>query len=71
MSIVIDGQGLNITVASYLDRLDFGFIVDRDLVPDVWELADLHIAEIGSTVRRHRRRMGPTTAAGRSATRPN
>ena len=47
VSIVTDGQGLNITVASYLDRLDFGFIVDRDLVPDVWELADLHIAEIG------------------------
>src|SRR6188472_3050158 len=46
VSIVTDGQGLNITVASYLDRLDFGFIVDRDLVPDVWELADLHIAEI-------------------------
>ena len=47
VSIVTDGQGLNITVASYLDRLDFGFIADRDLVPDVWELADMHIAEIG------------------------
>ena len=47
VSIVTDGQGLNITVASYLDRLDFGFIVDRDLVPDVWDLADMHIAEIG------------------------
>ena len=29
VSIVTDGQGLNITVASYLDRLDFGFIVDH------------------------------------------
>jgi diacylglycerol O-acyltransferase / wax synthase len=47
VSIVTDGQGLNITVVSYLDRLDFGFIVDRDLVPDVWDLADLHIEEIG------------------------
>ena len=46
VSIVTDGQGLNITVTSYLDRLDFGFIVDRELVPDVWDLADLHIAEI-------------------------
>jgi diacylglycerol O-acyltransferase / wax synthase len=46
VSIVTDGQGLNITVVSYLDRLDFGFIVDRDLVPDVWDLADMHIAEI-------------------------
>jgi WS/DGAT/MGAT family acyltransferase len=46
VSIVTDWQGLNITVQSYLDRLDFGFIVDRDLVPDVWDLADLHVAEI-------------------------
>jgi WS/DGAT/MGAT family acyltransferase len=46
VSIVTDGQGLNITVQSYLDRLDFGIIVDRELVPDVWDLADLHIAEI-------------------------
>jgi diacylglycerol O-acyltransferase len=47
VSIVTDGLGLNITVVSYLDRLDFGFIVDRELVPDVWDLADMHIAEIG------------------------
>ena len=46
VSIVTDGQGLNITVQSYMDRLDFGFIVDRDLVPDVWDLADMHIEEI-------------------------
>jgi diacylglycerol O-acyltransferase / wax synthase len=46
VSIVTDGQGLNITVVSYLDRLDFGFIADRELVPDVWDLADMHIAEI-------------------------
>jgi WS/DGAT/MGAT family acyltransferase len=46
VSIVTDGQGLNITVVSYLDRLDFGFIVDRELVPDVWDLADMHVEEI-------------------------
>jgi WS/DGAT/MGAT family acyltransferase len=46
VSIVTDGQGLNITVQSYMDKLDFGFIVDRDLVPDVWDLADMHIEEI-------------------------
>ena len=46
VSVVTDGQGLNITMHSYLDRLDFGFIVDRELVPDVWDLADLHIDEI-------------------------
>src|SRR5258708_28889240 len=31
----------------YLDRLDFGFIVDRELLPDVWDLADMHVDEIG------------------------
>lgn len=46
VSIVTDGQGLNITVQSYRDHLDFGFIVDRELVPDVWDLADMHVAEI-------------------------
>lgn len=46
VSIVTDGQGLNVTVVSYLDRLDFGFIADRELIPDVWDLADLHVAEI-------------------------
>lgn len=46
VSIVTDGQGLNITVQSYRDRLDFGFIADRELVPDLWDLADYHVAEI-------------------------
>ncbi len=35
VSVVMDGQGLNITVQSYLDRLDFGLICDAELVPDV------------------------------------
>src|SRR6476659_7001156 len=47
VSIVTVGHGFNITLASYLDRFDFGFIVDRELVPDVWDLADTYIAEIG------------------------
>lgn len=46
VSIVTDGQGLNITVASYLNQMDFGFISDRDLVPDLWDLADMCIAEV-------------------------
>lgn len=46
VSIVADGMGLNITVHSYLDRLEFGIVVAGELVPDVWHLADLHIAEI-------------------------
>ena len=46
VSIVTDGQGLNITVVSYLDRLDFGVIADRELIPDLWDLADDLINEI-------------------------
>jgi hypothetical protein len=38
--------GLNITVHSYVDRMDFGLIADRELVPDLWHLVDLHIEEI-------------------------
>ena len=40
VSMVTDELGLNITVQSYLDNLDFGFIVCRELVPDVWDMCD-------------------------------
>lgn len=46
ISIVTDGMGLNITVHSYLDRIDFGLIGCRALVPDLWDLLDMHIDEI-------------------------
>ena len=46
ISIVTDGMGLNITVHSYLDRLDFGLIACRELVPDLWALLDMHFDEI-------------------------
>ncbi len=46
VSIVTDGMGLNITVHSYLNNLDFGLVACRELVPDLWDLVDLHIAEI-------------------------
>jgi WS/DGAT/MGAT family acyltransferase len=47
VSTIADDMGLNITVHSYLDRLDFGLIADRELVPDLWDLVDLHIDEVG------------------------
>ena len=40
-------MGLNITVHSYEENLDIGLVSDRDLVPDLWDLADLHIDEVG------------------------
>jgi hypothetical protein len=40
MGPVMEGVGLNITVFSYRGSVDFGFMVDRELVPDVWNMAD-------------------------------
>ena len=40
VSVVIDGVGLNMTVMSYRDHVDFGIITDRDQVDDAWPLMD-------------------------------
>jgi diacylglycerol O-acyltransferase len=40
-SVIVEGTGLNITVFSYIDRLDFGLAADSELVPDIWDLAEL------------------------------
>ncbi len=36
---VMDGAGLNITILSYVDNIDWGFIACRELMPDLWDLA--------------------------------
>jgi diacylglycerol O-acyltransferase / wax synthase len=46
VSTVAEGQGLNITVQSYLDTLDFGLVSCRELVPDLWDLVDLCVDEV-------------------------
>jgi WS/DGAT/MGAT family acyltransferase len=38
VSVVADGQGLNITVQSYVNNLDIGLTACRELVPDLWHL---------------------------------
>jgi diacylglycerol O-acyltransferase / wax synthase len=40
VSAIAHGVGLNITVLSYEDRLDFAIVTDRDQVPDPWPLID-------------------------------
>lgn len=40
MGPVMEGAGLNITVMSYMDQVDFGFLAASVLVPDVWNIAD-------------------------------
>lgn len=46
VSTIAEGIGLNLTVHSYLDGLDFGLVADRELVPDLEVLADLHLTAI-------------------------
>jgi diacylglycerol O-acyltransferase len=41
LSTIIDGAALNITLYSYLDRMCFGLIADREVVPDLWHLFSL------------------------------
>lgn len=40
MSVLQAGQGLNATVVSYMGKMEFGFTVDPDLVPDVHDLVE-------------------------------
>lgn len=45
VSTITDGVGLNITVQSYCDTMDFAIVACRELVPDLDDLADLVIEE--------------------------
>jgi diacylglycerol O-acyltransferase / wax synthase len=40
VSVVVDGVGLNITVMSYRDDLDFGVIGDRESVGETWPILE-------------------------------
>jgi hypothetical protein len=39
-SVLMANLGLNITLLSYVDRVDFGLTADPDLLDDPWEIAD-------------------------------
>jgi diacylglycerol O-acyltransferase / wax synthase len=39
VSVITDGQGLNITLVGYLGQLHFGLVACRELVPDIDVLA--------------------------------
>jgi hypothetical protein len=40
VSVITDGVGLNITVMSYLDKIDVGIVADRDAIDDAWTMMD-------------------------------
>jgi diacylglycerol O-acyltransferase len=50
VSTIAEGQGLNITVQSYQDRLDLGLVGCRELMPDLWHLVDDISAEMETLV---------------------
>jgi diacylglycerol O-acyltransferase / wax synthase len=41
LSVLIHAQGLNITVLSYADELQYGLLSTPEIAPDVQQLADL------------------------------
>jgi len=51
VSVVTDGQGLNITLVGYLGQLHFGLVCCRELVPDLDTLAGYLVAELDLLVK--------------------
>lgn len=48
VSTIVDGQGLNVTVQSYVDTLDFGLVSCRELVPDLWDMVDAMVDDVAA-----------------------
>ena len=65
VSVVTDGQGLNITLVGYLGQLHFGLVSCRELVPDIDVLAGYLVDELGSLVKAAGERAAATGAGGR------
>jgi diacylglycerol O-acyltransferase / wax synthase len=51
VSVITDGQGLNITLVGYLGRLHFGLVSCRELVPDIDVLADYLVDELDALLK--------------------
>jgi len=59
MGPVMSGTGLNITVISYLDTVEVGIMACREIVPDVWAIADGFSQALGELVKAARRSTTP------------
>jgi len=51
VSVIADGQGLNITLVGYLGQLHFGLVCCRELVPDLDTLAGYLVGELDLLVK--------------------
>lgn len=51
VSVITDGQGLNITLVGYLGKLHFGLVSCRELVPDIDVLAGYLVEELDSLLK--------------------
>jgi len=57
----MSGTGLNITVISYLDNMEVGIMACREIVPDVWAIADGFSQALAELVEAARRSTIPDT----------
>ena len=67
---LLEGAGLNLTVLSNMGNVDFGVIACRELVPDVWDIADgfgdaVHELKVAADkeIARSARKVGPAKKA--------
>lgn len=73
---VLEGAGINITVLSNMGNVDFGIIACRELVPDLWDIADgfgSAVAELRKAADAHVARAGgaATSAGGATSEEPS
>jgi hypothetical protein len=64
---VMDGAGLNVTVLSNMDAIGFGFIACRELMPNLWDLADAvpdAVAELVEAARMIEKESAATESSG-------
>jgi diacylglycerol O-acyltransferase len=69
VSVIADGVGLNITVMSYIGHLDFGIVVDREMVDDPWPMIDGLREELAG-LEALSSRLGPAPATRRNGAPP-